>query len=138
MFSFELQESTADPCLFYRDSDEDKLIVGVYVDDGLVAAKKKTTIEKFLNRLKAEFKITAEPAGCFLNVLIDRLNDGSIVINQRKYTEDIFRRFNLEDANAVSIQIERCQLTEEATDAKITNAPYREAVGSLIYLAVAT
>ena len=137
MLSFRLQESTADPCLFYRNSEDDKLIVGIYVDDGLVVAKKKATIKKFLSKLKAEFRITAEPAGCFLNVLIDRLNDKSIVINQRKYTEDILRRFNMEEANSVSTPMERCQLTEEA-DEETTKAPYREAVGCLIYLAVAT
>jgi len=36
-----------------------------------VAATKKTSIEEFLSRLKEEFKITAEPVGCFLNILID-------------------------------------------------------------------
>lgn len=138
MFSFELQESAADPCLFYRNSDDDKLIVGVYVDDGLVAAKKKTTIEKFLSRLKAEFRITAEPAGCFLIILINRFDDGTIVISQKKYTENILRRFNMENANSVFTPIERCQLTEEVADAETTDAPYREAVGCLIYLAVAT
>lgn len=96
--------------MFYRVSGNDKLIVALYVDDGLVAAMKKISIEEFLSRLKAEFKITAESDGYFLNVLIDRLDDDSIVISQKRYYEDILRRFNMEDANSVSTPIEKCQL----------------------------
>ena len=48
--------------------------------------------------MEAEFKITTEPVGCFLNVQIDRNNDGSIVISQRRYTEDILRRYYMENA----------------------------------------
>lgn len=136
MFSFRLQESAADP-LFYRVSGNDKLIVALYVDDGLVAAMKKISIEEFLSRLKAEFKITAESVGYFLNVLIDRLDNDSIVISQKRYYEDILRRFN--GRCEFGFDSNREVSTDgEHIDAETTNAPYREAVGCLMYLAVAT
>lgn len=138
LIAFGLQESTADPCLFYRITEKDKLIVTLYVDDGLVAATKKISIEEFLSRLKEEFKITAEPIACFLNILIDRRDDGSIVISQKRYTEDILRRFNMEQANSVSTPIEKCQITGEEENANTANVPYREAVECLMHLAVAT
>lgn len=138
LINFGLQESTADPCLFYRITEKDKLIVTLYVDDGLVVATKKISIEEFLSRLKEEFKITAEPIGCFLNILIDRRDDGSIVISQKRYTEDILRRFNMEQANSVSTPIEKCQMTREEENANTANVPHREAVGCLMHLAVAT
>lgn len=65
LLSFSLSESTADPCLFYRIIGEDKLIVVLYVDDGLVAATKKSDIDVFLSELKTEFKMTVGPVGCF-------------------------------------------------------------------------
>jgi hypothetical protein len=48
------------------------------------------------------------------------------------------RRFRMDSANPVSTPIEKCEplgITEESTS---TSAPYREAVGCLMYLAVAT
>lgn len=125
-----LQESTADPCLFYRITKNDKLIITLYVDDGLVVATKKSSIEEFLSRLKKKFKITAELVGCFLNILINRFKDESI-ISQKRYIEDIQYEACMH-TNSVSTPIEKCQLTMEE-DANITNAPYREA-GMLNFL----
>ena len=65
---FGLQESTADPCLLAN-----KLIVVIYVYDGLVAATKKSTDGDFPEWLKTDFKITTEPVGCFL-IYISYLN----------------------------------------------------------------
>lgn len=72
------------------------------MDEGLVVATKRRNINEFLDKLKTEFKITTDPVGCFLNVQIDRLEDGSIVIVQKKYAEDVLKRFNMEDANSIS------------------------------------
>ena len=62
MSSVGLIESNADPCLFVRKTKTSKLIVVIYVDDGLVAGTDETEIEEFLNGLKTEFKITASTA----------------------------------------------------------------------------
>lgn len=137
MTSLGLRQSNADPCLFYSISGNEKLIVVLYVDDGLVATINKASINGFLTSLEYEFKITVEPLGSFLNVLINRQKNGSIFISQKGYAESIFKRFNMEDANPVSVPIEKCQLIEDSGGALI-NVPYREAIGCLMYLAVAT
>lgn len=124
LISFGLQESTVDPSLFYRVAEKDKLMVLLYVDDELVAASQKRNIDNFLKKLEMEFKVIAGPTQCFLNILINRLDDDSIFISQKTYTKDVLRRFNMEDANLVSTPIEKCQLTEEGTDIKATSAPY--------------
>ncbi|CAF4808934.1 unnamed protein product [Pieris macdunnoughi] len=134
---FGLVQSEADPCLFYRISDEDKLIVVLYVDDGLVAATKDGIIQEFLRKLEMEFKITLEELGSFLNMLIEREEDGSIHLSQNLYAESLLQKFNMAKANAVSTPIEKYVQLEEKTGLR-TSAPYREAVGCLMYLAVAT
>lgn len=138
LLDFKLNESTADPCLFYRNTEDDKLIVVLYVDDGIVAATKTSSIDEFLKKLEEEFEITSGPLGYFLNVLIERDHNGSICISQKTYTEEIIRRFNMEGAKPVSTLIEKSVLTEEVASTELTAAPYREAVGCLMYLAVAT
>lgn len=138
MLDFELNESTADLCLFYRNTEGDKLVVVLYVDDGIVAATKTSSIDKFLNKLKTEFQITTGSLECFLNVLIKRDHNGSIHISQETYVEGIIRQFRMDDAKPVSTPIERGTLTEEVADVELTAAPYRgSATICLMYLAVA-
>lgn len=124
--------------MFYRKRGEEKLIVVLYVDDGLVAASKKEDIKLFLSRLQEEFKITIEPIGYFLGIHVDRKEDGSIFIDQQRYAEDVLRRFNMADATPVSTPIEQYLPTEEVTNVKLSDAPYRQAIGCLMYLAVGT
>ena len=138
LFRFGLRESEADSCLFYRVTSADKLIVVIYVDDGLVAATKKSTADEFLKELKATFQITSGDVGYFLNMLIEVRDDGSVFIGQQKYAEDVLRRFKMEDCNKVSTPIEGYIQPGEAEAAESTLVPYREAVGCLMYLAVVT
>lgn len=137
LIKFGLVQSEADPCLFFCMSGEDKLIIVLYVDDGLVAATQKSVIQEFLRKLEMEFKITREPLGCFLNMLIEREEDGSIRLSQKVYAENLLQKFNMAEANAVSTPIDKYVQLEEKTGVR-TSAPYREVVGCLMYLAVAT
>lgn len=124
--------------MFYNINGADKLIVVLYVDDGLVVSTKKDNIDGFLRILKLEFEIKTGPVGCFPNVHIRRCNDGSIFITQKKYVENILKKFNMEDANPVTTPIEKIVLEEEEASNELSGVPYRETVGCLLYLAVAT
>lgn len=126
-------QSTADPCLFIYTEDDKRMYLTIYVDDGLVAASDECLIDKLFNDLRKEFKITdTKNVTNFLGLEINRLNDGSIFLNQNKYILSILERFNLINANSVSTPIETGW--EAGKLDKICNVPYREAVGSLIFL----
>lgn len=56
-------------------------------------------------------------------------------MNQGKYIESMLNRFNLKDANSVSTPIET-SWNAGNFEKENCNAPYREAVGSLMYLQV--
>lgn len=133
---FGLQASTADPCLFIRKENGQKLLVTIYVDDGLVAASDNQIIEQFLEELRREFKITVGSLDCFLGMEIQRNNDGSIFVHQTGYTKKILKRFNMSEANKVSVPAvaeEESPMAEAAVE-----VPYREAVGCLMYLMTTT
>jgi hypothetical protein len=138
LMNLEFQESTADPCLYFRITGNDKIIFVLYVDDGIVAATNRQSINIFLDKLKEELQITVDTLGCFLNVQIERSIDGTIHITQKRYIEDVLRRFRMDSANPVSTPIEKCELLGITEESSSTSAPYREAVGCLMYLAVAT
>lgn len=95
-------ENTANSCLFYRISDNNKSLVALCVDDGLVAATNENIIQELFNTLKSEFRIIIEPMSGFLNILINRINEKCITISQKEYTEDIIQRFEMCHAMSAS------------------------------------
>lgn len=132
---FQLKATNADPCVFTSQKQEQKLILVIYIDDGLVVAQDQELISNLLNELKGEFEITYHDANLFLGMHIERAPDGSIFLHQETYARRVFERFKRE-ANPVAIPADPHQELAQAGDQ--SEAPYREAVGSLMYLSVAT
>lgn len=97
--------SEADPCLYIRKRSKNLLLVVLYVDDGLVVATDLENSKILIEELKKEFKITTKPAPYFLELEIERNDDGAIKISQQAYTKKILQRFNMENSRPVSTPI---------------------------------
>jgi hypothetical protein len=131
-------ESAADPCLFVQKSNGTKLIVVVYVDDGLVIGSDTNEIDKILTKLRNEFQITIGSADSYLGMQISRSDDGSVCLHQAHYAKKMLEKFGLDEANPVQIPIDKDCYTNDSATPLTCDIPYREAVGSLMYLATAT
>ena len=137
MSSVGLIESNADPCLLVRKTKTSKLIVVIYVDDGLVTGTDETEIGEFLNGLKTEFKITVSTAQQYLGIQIVMTPDGSILLHQEAYARKILEKFGMTEAKPVQTPLDKDNNNE--TNAPLQHAvPYREAIGSLMFLATVT
>lgn len=111
-------------------------MVAIYVDDGILVGD-KAEINDFLLKLNAEFKITIGSLDSFLGMQVERKEDGSIFVHQEAYTNNILHRFNMMDSNPVKTPSEK--LTRDKDDSMLEKKiPYRQAVGSLLYLAMTT
>ncbi|KAK9703663.1 Reverse transcriptase (RNA-dependent DNA polymerase) [Popillia japonica] len=97
--------SVADPCLFYRKCNGNRLYVAIYVDDGLVVGSDKNEIAIFLEMLQAEFEMTTGSLDNFLGMKISQYKDGAIAITQESYTKRMLKRFRMAESNAVSTPI---------------------------------
>lgn len=86
----------ADPCLFARDRNNKKLILVLYVDDGLLCGTDESELEILLNELRSEFKITCKKADYFLGLEISKEN-GAIKISQESYAKKVIEKFNFEN-----------------------------------------
>ncbi|KRZ82363.1 Retrovirus-related Pol polyprotein from transposon TNT 1-94, partial [Trichinella sp. T8] len=104
-----LKQSTADPCLFARMKERSKLLVAIYVHDGIVASSDSDETEQFLAVMKKEFQIKQGPLDTFLD-----------------------------EANAVSTPAEINVSMEENEEHLSSNIPYSEAVGALMFSMTAT
>ena len=85
------------------------------------------------------FKITNGSAECCLGMKIMKTNDGSIFVHQEKYTLRMLSKFRMADAKHVQSPLERENSDTNESCVKSVpisdKIPYREAVGSLMFLA---
>ena len=132
-------QSEADCCLFTREVNGKKILITLYVDDGLIAATDEQLANQFLKDLGDMLKITSKPASYYLGLEISRSTNGSIQISQESYTKKILQRFGLSDCNPVSTPIEMNNPTDQPGKVEDSKKfPYREAVGALTYLMTGT
>jgi Reverse transcriptase (RNA-dependent DNA polymerase) len=134
-------QSDADPCLYTKTTASGKIILGIYVDDGLIAYKCKADVMEFVGMLQNEFKVVIKPASYFLGIQIDRQQDGSIKIHQSAYTEKVLVRFGMDHCNPLSTPMVKDgspPIIDDGESVVNGSFPYREAVGALMYLMVGT
>lgn len=139
LLSLGFQVSEADPCLYTRERNGMKLILVVYVDDGLVAASNLEELRRFLIELKQEFKVISKEANYYLGLEINSTSKG-LKICQKAHVRKILDRFNFTDCKPVSTPILKAPEVQiaEKENVKQHNFPYRQAVGALMYLMLGT
>lgn len=128
----------ADPCVFVSHQNNDTLILAIYVDDGIVVGKSKEGVERVIAHLAQQFKITTMDVNCFLGFEIERRTDGSIFMHQTTYAMKILEKFRMNECNPVSVPSDPNQVLCKFDKSEESNFPYRQLVGSLLYLATAT
>ena len=129
-----LKQAFSEPCVYYSTGD-DRILISLYVDDAIICAKSVEIIERFLTDLQKHLPITYRPLDHFLGLQISRLEDGSVVIHQEKYTLDVLERFNMLKCKPCSTPADRDIYSEDTTE-EIPDGPYRSLLGSINYLSV--
>ena len=134
-------QSTSDPCI-YTASEGEAFIIGVYVDDIILAGKsekKMADIKKALSD-KFEMKDLGE-LHYFLGVkVIQDRKKGNIWIGQPVYTENTLQKFGMENAKPISTPVAvNTKLMLKTEDSEyFDKETYQSAVGSLLYLSTRT
>ncbi|KAL4123438.1 hypothetical protein QTP88_015616 [Uroleucon formosanum] len=116
LMNFDLKETKADPCVFVSNKNNQLLIVAIFVDDGLIAATSNELVDIMVNYLKDNFETKEGELDHFLE------------------------RFKMEEANVLHIPTD----PQHSLDPNLSGSleagevPYRESVGSLLYLSQIT
>ena len=142
--------SSNDPCLFSRrDSDDSVLIVGVYVDDIIVAHNNKK-LKWFVDKFTGPGGFRAKHIGAlswFLGVSVEQKSDCTVSISQIQYVQKLVDKFISTNPSSTVKQSMPCnplkfpKLTTAKTDserAKASKLPYLQLIGSLLYLSTMT
>lgn len=87
------------------------------------------------------FKMTTNEANRYLGLKMEKLQIGSIFIYQESYARTLLKGYNMDDANPVTVPAHKNHQMSAMIHPdgnQSTNTPYREALGSLRYLSIAT
>jgi len=117
------------------------MIIVVYVDDILIMSSDFKEIVRFGGNLGKTFVIRdlGNPKRCLgIDFMIDE--DG-IKLSQETYVRDILQRFGMDESNPISTPVDintKLTKTDPWASSDGPKPPYRELIGALLYLAVAT
>lgn len=121
----------------------------VYVDDLLMALNSGRMIQTVKKLLSSEFEMTelGEPTW-LLGVKITRdKNRGTLRLSQRQYIVDVLKRFRMDESHpaptplTVGLKLDKAPPIESLQPeqrTEINSIPYKQAVGSLMYLSCLT
>ena len=131
-------QSLADNCVYTRD--DGNVIVLIWVDDIIIAAKNESLLQEVKDLFSQRFKMKdLGSLSWFLGIEFQRKDD-CYEMYQTKYLERMLAKFNMVDCKPRATPCDldadkmKCDDSEELGDAKL----YRCIVGSLIYAMTGT
>lgn len=116
-----------DHCVF--TNNDFSIFLVLYVDDGLLVYESEKEAKEILDHIQREFEITISPARQYIGLEIDQMKD-CIKISQEQYVKKILDEFKMSDCKTVSTP----STPETKESQEDTKAPYKEAVGALMFL----
>lgn len=140
LLSLGFKRSENDFCFYMLLSDTGQNVyLLLYVDDIILAGPNLIFINEIKHKLMTKFKIKDKgKLENFLGIEISYERDqGILKIKQSRYTENLLRKFNMENCNFSKIPIDP-KLKFDLTKGKVTEKPFRELVGCLMYLMLGT
>ncbi|KAG3063695.1 hypothetical protein PI124_g22600 [Phytophthora idaei] len=142
-----LKQCSTEPCLYFCNCDGVFAMVLLYVDDIICATKDEEFKKKMFSQLNEDYGIKDQGIlNTYLGVQVEH-GDGSMKIHQAQYCEQILEKFGFDEARPSRIPMEtNLRLTVNDTDTATRKHepangkafPYRELVGSLMYLSTCT
>ena len=129
-----LRQCESDPCVF-TGAGASTLILGIYVDDGLLAGEDEREMRAIIAKLKSLFQMSECEVGLFIGQEITRKENGDIILSQESYCGRVLERFHMGEAHPKGTPTTN-SLSFVKSPESAPSFPYREAVGSLLYLAV--
>lgn len=132
----------ADPWVFTRINNTVRLILPIYIDNGIIAAKDRKMAHNLFKEVQRGFEIMQTSTNMFLRFKINQKREGSTFVHQAAYAKKMIDRFRIENTNAVTIPAhpnrELSPNGQFRDELEIPKSPYREVVGSSMYLSSST
>ena len=135
-----LKQSKRDPCVYYKISNDEYTIVVIFVDNIIIASNRNHEYCKLLR----ESSIDIQEMGSvnhFLGIRLLRDRKAKVItMDQTVYIEKVLKKFHMSDCKPVISGVLSADMRPKISkeQKEMENLPYREAVGSIMYIAVST
>lgn len=141
--AYDLEVSDADACVYVNKPHASRLLIAIWVDDGIICSEQRDTIKSVLDYMEGAFEITKGLAEIFVGLHITRDRDQRLIhLDQRRYLERVLQRFNHENCNPVVVPADPNSATElvitSPTATDVVTWPYRECIGCLQFASIGT
>jgi hypothetical protein len=132
-------QSTTDPCIFIKRNEERLIIVSIFVDDNIIIGTKEDVVET-KEMLSKMFKMKDLGELKYIIGIKVEQTTTTTSLSQTQYIKDILQRFNMADCKSTPTPLPtNINQDEESAMTKFEDdSIYKQAIGSLIYLANAT
>jgi len=130
-----LIQTQSDRCVFTNGN----IFLAIFVDDGILVGSDKHEMKKILFELAKDFKIKInENPTNFLGMEINRTSEG-ILLTQKKYLHNVLERYGMLECKPTDTPISPTNSSSDVglheTDDHFNKSyPYRESVGSILYM----
>ena len=133
----EFQPTPSDPCIY---KSKENVIIGLYVDDILIAGQDLNRINEIKKELSRHYELKdLGQMKSFLGVEIDQRPNGDIFLSQLKYTQKIIDDFSMSKCNPIDTPASPdSRLIPMKEGEKVDIHQHQSAIGSLIYLSTKT
>ena len=129
------RRSASEHAVYLRGTGARRLVVGVYVDDLIIAGGNQVDIDTFKDQMKATFKMSDLGLLHYYLGLEMSQTEAGITICQSSYAAKILETAGLTDCNSSATPMEpRLKLSKVSSAPAIDPTMYRSVVGSLRYL----
>jgi hypothetical protein len=121
--------------IYTRGCRDQRLLIGIYVDDLIVTGSNPREIERFKAEMKAKFKMSdLGLLSFYLGIEVKQEKD-KITLSQSAYTAKILTAGGMQGCNPCTVPMEpRFKLSKVSSAPAADASLYRSIVGSLLYL----
>ena len=130
-------QNPADNCVYYKETANDRIILIIWVDDLLIAARDSDSLNDVKKMLTARFKMKdLGELKHFLGIDFNQ-SEGEVRMNQKRYISKILEKFGMSECKSRSTPCEQ-KLNLDGDEELSDSRRYREVIGSLIYVMTCT
>ena len=129
------KRSEAEHAVYRRSNGDEMLLVGVYVDDLVIAGSSINEVTRFKQEMTNLFKMSdLGELSYYLGIEVQQ-QDGQITLRQASYAKKLLQKAGMEDCNPCAVPMEaRLKLSKTGEGEPVDETFYRSIVGSLRYL----
>jgi hypothetical protein len=135
LLSLGFQRSPSDHAVYVRRDGEERVLLGVYVDDLIITGSSTEVVARFKEQMLSTFSMSdLGLLSFYLGIEVQQSSSG-ITLKQAAYAAKLVDRAGLSGCNPVGIPMEpRLKLSKNSSNPPVDVTLYRSIVGSLRYL----